>query len=281
MSGPSENFVRGNPTQSQSIYAQPRSVTDPQSCYFYHTIDIPGYGSMKGEWDLRQGVDRYLGGVDFTRKRVLEMGTANGFLCFEMERRGADVVAVDLSEEQSWDIVPYTKSDAEDADATRKAHMRKVNNAYWLGHSAFGSRAKVVYTTVYSVPEQIGAVDVSTFGSILLHLRDPFLALWNALRLTRETVIVTELLVRRDMFPLNVLDAFQRPAMRFYPDPKTGRPYETWWSLSPALVQRFIGVLGFEASTVTYHRQLCQGRPVKLYTVVGRRTAERARSTQE
>ena len=276
MSGPSKNFAGENPMQSHSIYAEPRYVTDLQSCHFYHTIDIPGYGFIKGDWDLRQGVDRYLGRVDFTRKRVLEMGTANGFLCFEMERRGADVVAVDLSEEQSWDIVPYAKSDTEATDATRKAHMRTINNAYWLGHSAFGSRAKVVYTSAYSVPEQIGAVDVSTFGAILLHLRDPFLALWNALRLTKETVIVTERLVRGDMFPLNVRDAFQRPAMRFYPNPQTGEPYESWWSLSPALVRRFIGVLGFEASTVTYHRQLYRGRPARLYTVVGHRTAGRA-----
>ncbi len=275
MSGPSKSFAGGNPMQSQSIYAEPRSVTDLQSCHFYHTIDIPGYGLIEGDWDLRRGVDRYLGGVDFTQKRVLEMGTANGFLCFEMERRGADVVAVDLSEEQSWDIVPYAKSDTEATDATRKAHMRTINNAYWLGHSAFGSRAKVVYTSAYSVPEQIGAVDVSTFGAILLHLRDPFLALWNALRLTKDTVIVTERLVRGDMFPLSVRNAFQRPAMRLLPNPKTGQPYESWWSLTPALVQRFIGVLGFEASTVTYHRQLYRGRPARLYTVVGRRTAGR------
>src|SRR5271163_483658 len=194
----SENSARANLTQTQSIYAQPRSVTDPESCFFYHTIDIPGYGTLKGEWDLRRGVDRYLGGVDLTGKRVLEMGTANGFLCFEMERRGADVVAVDLSEEQSWDIVPFAKSDAEEDDSSRKSHMRKINNAWWLAHAAFGSRAKVVYTSAYSVPEQIGAVDVSTFGSILLHVRDPFHALWNACRLTRETVIVTDILSPRD-----------------------------------------------------------------------------------
>jgi hypothetical protein len=58
MTGLIENFSRGNVTPIPSIYAQPRSVTDPESCIFYHTIDIPGYGTMKGEWDLRRGVLR-------------------------------------------------------------------------------------------------------------------------------------------------------------------------------------------------------------------------------
>jgi hypothetical protein len=283
MTGLLESFPNGAVGQAQSIYAQPRTVTDPESCFFYHTIDIPGHGTMKGEWDLRPGVDRYLGNVDLAGKRVLEMGTANGYLCFEMERRGADVVAVDLSDEHSWDIVPFAKSDADDDDSARKAHVRRTNDAYWLGHAAFGSRARVVYTPAYSVPEQIGAVDVATFGSILLHLRDPFHALWNACRLTRETVIVTDLLFARDVFPFTMLDMFQRPAMRFAPNPKTGKPYETWWRLNPRVIKRFLGVLGFESTKVSYHYQLSTRHrmtlPIPMFTVVGRRTSGRVLQT--
>src|SRR5438445_4191084 len=76
-----------------SIYASPRIVTDLSDCYFYHTMDVPGYGQIVGEWDLREGIRAYLGDVDFRGRRVLEMGTANGFVCFHMEREGADVVA--------------------------------------------------------------------------------------------------------------------------------------------------------------------------------------------
>ena len=47
---------------------------------------------------------------------------------------------------------------------------------------------------VYRIPEQIGPVDVAVYGSIPLHLRDPFLALQSGLKLTREAVIVSELL---------------------------------------------------------------------------------------
>jgi len=169
-------------------------VTDLSDCYFYHTMDVPGYGQIVGEWDLREGIRAYLGDVDFRGRRVLEMGTANGFVCFHMEREGADVVAYDLSEKQDWDVVPYRRQDQLAYESDRKDLIRKLNNAFWLCHGAFKSQSKMVYGDVYSVPVEIGTVDITTFGSILLHLRDPFLALQRALRLTRETAIVTDIL---------------------------------------------------------------------------------------
>jgi hypothetical protein len=41
-------------------------------------MDLPGYGTMPGEWNLRAGVREYLGGVGLRGKRVLEVGTASG-----------------------------------------------------------------------------------------------------------------------------------------------------------------------------------------------------------
>ena len=62
---------------------------------------------MNGDWDLRRGVDDYLGKVVFAGKRVLEIGPASGFLTFEMEKRGADVISVEVTDEHGWDFVPY------------------------------------------------------------------------------------------------------------------------------------------------------------------------------
>jgi hypothetical protein len=258
---------------SDEIYAMPRVVSDIGECYFYHTMELPGYGTVEGEWDLRKGASEYLGGVDFSGKRVLEIGTASGFLCFYMERQGADVVAYDLSEKESWDIVPYSQYDYPQAVLNRKAHIRKINNAYWLSHRVYRSGAKMVYGTVYAIPEKIGLVDISTFGSVLLHVRDPFLALQNALRLTRETVIVTDVLPRRYL-PRRLLGKFTGPCMRFLPDFNKIAPKEAWWHLSPEIIVNFIGVLGFEAAEVTYHIQKYHGTSSKLYTVVGHRTRD-------
>lgn len=253
-------------------YAPPRTVTDLAECRFYHSMEIPGYGVVEGQWDLRDGVSEYCGNVDFAGKRVLEVGTASGFVCFHMEQEGAEVVAYDLSENESWDVVPFPESDWEGHLATRRGIMRAINNGWWLCHRALSSRARVVYGSVYEVPATIGAVDVATFCSVLLHLRDPFLALHNGLRLTRDLVVVTDLVATRavaDEGPGRP----ELPFAEFVPDFRTQRPLDTWWFLNPAIVQAWIGALGFEDTTVTRHRQhgpLLGER--EFFTVVGRRT---------
>jgi hypothetical protein len=136
-----------------------------------------------------------------------------------------------------------------------------------------------VHGDVYSVPEEIGHVDVSVFGALLLHTRDPFAALASAARLTREAVVVTE--PRDRLSPPAVLSGLTRrlprrvhkPAMRFLPDWRTGRYPDGWWRLSPDVVVAFLGVLGFERAAVTFHGQLHRGRRRRMFTVVGHRTA--------
>jgi hypothetical protein len=231
-------------------------------------MEIPGHGVLEGEWDLRNNVDAYLGGVDVSGKRVLELGTASGFLCFAMESRGADVVGYDLCDQYDWDLVPYAGDALSRNLAGRRAHIRSVNKSWWYAHRALGSRANVVYGTVYDVPDEIGPVEVSTFGSILLHLRDPFRALEQGLRNTTETAIIT------DLMPPWAPRGSGAPdyRMRFLPDPETGNPKAAWWHFSPDIIRRFIGVLGFRDTQVTYHEQLYRGQVKELFTVVGRRT---------
>ena len=53
------------------------------------------------------------------------------------------------------------------------------------GPEANNSSANVMYGTVYQIPEAIGRFDVGTLGSILLHLRDPFLAMQQGPNCTR------------------------------------------------------------------------------------------------
>jgi hypothetical protein len=271
------------------VQAEPRIVEDPSSCDFYHTMQVPGHGLFEGQWDLRPGLGAYLGGVNLEGKRVLELGTADGFITFEMERQGAQVISYDLSEEHRWDVVPYAR--VRDSAARRgddghwvtvddafKNGIRRLNNAYWLCHRALRSHARLVHGTVYAVPDEVGEVEVATFGAILLHTRDPFAALASALRLTTETVVVTEPRDRLSVSPTisqvrNLLPRrLRRPAMRFLPDWRTGRDPDGWWQLSPELVAAFLGVLGFEETRVNHHSQLYKGRHRPMFTVVGHRT---------
>lgn len=252
------------------VYAPPRNVTDLADCAFYHTMEIPGYGVIDGPWDLRGGADKYLGGIDLRGKRVLEIGTANGFLCFHMEQQGAEVVAYDLSGDDDWDIVPFAGANFDEEARRRRQHIDKLNNAWWLAHRAHGSSARAVYGTVYDVPQEIGEVDVATFCAVLRHLRDPFLALERVLRLTRETVVVTANMSLRLSVP-QWLAGRVKPGMAFLPNYKTGKPDESFWYLAPDIVKSMIGVLGFERTKTTYHVQRYRGKRRLVYTVVGHR----------
>ena len=71
------------------MFAAPRHVEGPDECFFYHTMELPGLGLVRGQWDLRGRFDDYVGGVGVEGKTVLDVGTATGFLSFEAERRGA------------------------------------------------------------------------------------------------------------------------------------------------------------------------------------------------
>jgi len=254
---------------SEQIWAPPRDINDIEDCYFYHTMDLPGHGTVAGEWDLRGKERAYLGNIDLKGKRVLELGTASGHLCFSMEKMGAEVVAYDIDENQQWDIVPFAGIDYAEHIALFKRHIRKLNNGYWFAHRAHDSRAKVVYGTAYRIPESVGRFEVGILGSILLHLRDPFLALQSVAAHVDRTIVIAEILPR---LRSRVLEYVTRARhMHFIPDARTLSPYDTWWRISPRLLGEFLRVLGFEQLEINYHEQTFQGNTVKLYTMVGHR----------
>jgi hypothetical protein len=253
---------------NHNLWAMPQEITDINKCYFYHTMDIPGYGLRKGQWDLRAGIRQYLGNTEFKGKRVFEIGTASGFICFYMEKQGAEVVAYDLSENEAWDVVPYAGYDYEQEITMRKKEIKKLNNSFWLAHKAYKSRAKMVYGTVYNIPEAVGMYDIATLSSILLHLRDPFRALQGVARHTKKMIIITEPFFS----PMIVPPLGNLFNTSFLPDAKKMLPKDGWWALSPKMIKKFIAVLGFEKTKTNIHLQKYFGRNKPMFTIVGYRT---------
>ena len=251
----------------RDFFVPERPAPQLSDCYFYHTVDLPGVGIIKGEWDLRGNFGAYLGGVKFAGKRVFEFGTASGGLCFELERQGAEVVGFDLSPEHSWDLVPFPgPTTVERSVAERKAHIGRINNAWWYARHAVNGRANLVHGTVYQMPCLEREFDIVTLGSILLHLRDPLLALTQASLICRETLIVTDCAVdpgKRARMGDN--------CMWFLPDPDTQQPYETWWMFTEEFIVRMLRILGFREFRTTRHKQLSRDGPVELFTVVAQR----------
>ena len=281
-----------NSSVNDAVYVTPMVVTSKEDCEFYHVMDVPGEGVCGGKWDLRNEVDAYLGGFDFKGKRVLELGAASGFLCFEMEKKGAEVVSYDIGDDQKWDMVPFAQYDYKSHIKPFREYTDGFKKAYWYAHKAHNSSAKVVYGSIYDVPEEIGVVDVATFGSILLHLRNPFAALETSLRLVKESVVITDMMpsggvvsTERSFVSWLVKSVrslvkgeeiaprkSKRPYMVFLPEFKTLQHKEVWWSLSPEIIVAYLGILGFEETEVTYHGSELNGKDVKLFTVVGKRT---------
>jgi hypothetical protein len=265
-----ENDATVPGSEPRGLYAQRDEVPPLAECYFYHTIELPGSGLVTGEWDLRGGVDAYLGHEDVRGKRVLEVGPASGFLGFEMERRGAEVVAYDLSGATPWDIVPYAGSDLDAIAADRAAHIAKMNNGWWFARHALGASARVVYGTVYEIPRAIGPVDLCTFGSVLLHVREPLAALQSAARLEPSTIVVTEP-TRRRRFGLVPERPSARRSPLFVPNGELREPFETWWSFSPESIANLLAITGYRTVRVEHHTQRYRGRPTPMFTVVGSR----------
>ena len=96
-----------------------------------------------------------------------------------------------------------------------------------------------------SDPELVGPVHVATFCNVLLHLRDPFLALQQILRLTTETVIMTETIADRFVTPV---PRFLRRFKALMEMVKRGNRPVKFYNLLAKESMLFMPVLGVEAS---------------------------------
>jgi SAM-dependent methyltransferase len=242
------------------IFAVPQKVRGVADCYFYHTLELPGYGLMSGDWDLRGGVDDYLGRVAFAGQRVLEIGPASGFLTFEMEKRGADVVSVEVTAEHGWDFVPYPASKLKEVFGPRRTLMQRLKNSYWFSHTTLHSKARVYYGDVYNLPSSLGEFDIAVMGSVLLHCRDPLRIVEQCGEKARSLVII-------DMFHP---DLEGTPVCRLAPAPQNFL-WHTWWHFSTQFFTQFLAVMGFTTAKTSTHQQYHRGRGHTLFTIVAQR----------
>jgi len=245
-----------------AIYAAPRQVLSLEDCHYYHVMEIPGYGVTSGYWDLRPAVDDYLGHYPLAGKRVLEIGPASGFLTVEMEKRGADVVAVEIPDDPGWDFVPFPPSVMDPVYGPRREVMRGVKNSFWFTHAAYRSKAKLYYGDAYNLPDALGRFDVALLGSVLLHCRCPLGIVEQCAR-RADALIITD--VRSP-------ELEGQPVCRLVPTAEN-RDWGTWWHFSTDFFLQFLGVLGFTRTKVTTHTQWDESEKeaVPFFTIVASR----------
>ena len=144
--------------------------------FWYHTMDIAPGVTTPGWFDLRSVVDTFPW-PDVKGKRCLDIGTYDGFLAFEMERRGAaEVVAIDVEDHLLWDWPPDYRA----VDLPRDPGFSgpPKGAGFRLARELQGSSVDWRPISVYDVsPDLLGRFDVVVMGTLLIHLRDPLRAL--------------------------------------------------------------------------------------------------------
>lgn len=142
--------------------------------HWHHRIEFPHGIVSPGVYDPGYLLQR-LGLGDLTGKRVLDIGTRDGFFAFACEKLGAEVVAIDS--------VPLRLTGFESA--------RRI----------LGSRVEYVMENVYELtPARFGTFDVILFLGVLYHLRHPLLALDRLREVCRGTVFVESLVCDEGLF---------------------------------------------------------------------------------
>ena len=246
------------------LYAAPETGKRREECVFDHVMEIPNHGLLGESWDLRAGADDYLGQVPLSGRRVLEIGPASGFLTFHMERRGAEVVAVELGPDSDWDVVPHARLDIARILEDRRAALQMIRNSFWFAHERFGSQARVHYGSAYDLPDALGHFDLAVLGSVLLHMREPLRALEECARLS-DALVIAEM-----YFP----ELGEGPVARLYPTVDSSQ-WDTWWSFTPQMLRQFLEVLGFRHVALTHHTQTFvnagSAMEIPMFTLVARR----------
>lgn len=244
-------------------------------CDWYHTTELVDGTVKDGHWDLRGHESVYLGNLSPNGKTILEFGPASGHLTYWMESQGARVTCFEVGYDARFEQVPPV--DGTDMDTWYSDFMRGLtgmNNGWWLQHRDRGSNARIAYGDIYNLPADIGQYEIAVFGSILLHLRDPFRALQQAALRTTEAIVVTDLLRPGIADP-------DDPVMRWGMEFQNTGPSQRWWHLSPGAVTMMLWRLGFGREQLLRHRQVYTNRTsaeltpaeIPLFTVVATRRA--------
>lgn len=145
--------------------------------------------------------------------RVLDLGARDGYFSFELERRGAEVVAVDY--------VP--------ADQTGFATVAEI----------LGSQVRYQQANIYSLdPAAIGTFDIVLFLGLLYHLPDPLRAIEIVRSLCHgQLCLETHSIDKGVLLPNGTKKALQElspllldvPLMQFYPGRTlSGDPTNYW-----------------------------------------------------
>ena len=226
----------------------------PQLAPWFHNLHLPG--------GRRTAPDHPLGDfpaykweqiaphlpADLSGARALDIGCNAGFYTFELARRGAEVLAIDIDEHY-------------------------LRQARWAaGELGLGERVELRQMGVYDLATlDAEPFDVVLFLGVLYHLRHPLLALDTVSALTGGTLVVQTLtmpgearLIPPPDLPIDDRDRLREPgwpAMAFIEHELAGDP-TNWWAPDAACVEAMLRSCEMEICGRPGHEfWLCEPRP--------------------
>ncbi|MFZ0042374.1 MAG: DUF1698 domain-containing protein [Solirubrobacteraceae bacterium] len=151
---------------------------------------------------------------------VLDIGTTNGGVAFELERRGAGrVLAVDILDAEHFGF-----------NAIKRL---------------LGSEAEHLQANIYELPSLLKEqFDIVLFMGVLYHLRHPLLALDNVRRLTRGMAYIESAICDAEL-----PDLATTPVARFYRTDALGSDPSNWFSPNLLTLTEWCESCGLEVLT--------------------------------
>jgi len=235
---------------SRQVAAQP----------WYHTIELPHGIVTQGAYDNRAVVPHYGIPTDLRGQRVLDIASADGFWAFEFERRGAEVIALDIETTADVDLPgPMRKRAAE------RAMADPITDGFALAKRFLKSEVEHVTGTIYDLdPDRLGAFDLVHAGDVLLHLRDPLGALEQIRRVTKSQALLSD--VFDPMLPSRSPGDGQLAL--YY-----GGGNAAWWRPSLGTLVQMVADVGFsDVEVVTTYQLAARGEPKGHWRAVMRAT---------
>jgi tRNA (mo5U34)-methyltransferase len=182
---------------------------------WYHSIELPDGSIIPGIHpveELRARIGRYPIPQDLRGKRVLDIGAWDGWFSFEMERRGATVVAVDSARQETF------------FEAKRLLNS-KVEY--------------IVEDICHLSPRDIGYFDIVLFFGVLYHLKHPLLALERVCALTTDFACIESVIIDDPPQP----DAI--PLLEFYETTELAGQFDNWCGPNTQCLLAFLRTAGF------------------------------------
>lgn len=159
--------------------------------------------------------------------RVLDIGSRDGYFAFEMERRGAQVVAIDYAPAES--------------------------TGFPVAASILQSKVPYIVDNVYDLtPETYGLFDIVLFLGVIYHLRNPLLALDKIRKLMKPGGL---LFVESALSTDEAIKNLDIPVWRFYPRNTLNNDETNKWAPNLPGLQMVVEEAGFR---VQHSRQLGQ-----------------------